>query len=198
MQGIIDLPAFEQWVYTNKGLERELSDDLYLELIGLNYKKGGAKYELFHLLEQHVDMGEYETYKLKLLITQARKRTLELPDVLEHFYNLYCNGYGFLQVLGLRYGLAMTYLPAPYKVERWDELTQPELAGLVNSFSPDLEEQLNRVQGWLDNGKIILTGETNELGHYEYIDNRTSNERESALTSSIFKEQSKRWWEFWK
>ena len=192
MHGIIDLPAFEQWVYTDKELGRELTDDFYLDLLALNYKKSGAKYELFHLLEQHVNMGEYGTYKLKWLLDDARQRTLELPGKLEQFYDLYCNGYSFLGVLGMGYGLLVNYLSPPYKVERWDELTQSELAELVDSFSPHLEVEIDRVERWLNTGKIILTGEINELGHYMYIDNRTTDERQVRFDFPVFNEQPKR------
>ena len=53
-------------MYESKDIERVLHSDDYLDLISLNYKRSGAKYELFNLLKKHIDLGEFE----KLLFFQ--------------------------------------------------------------------------------------------------------------------------------
>lgn len=173
MNGQMDLANFEQWVYSSSDLEQELSKQLYLDLISLNYKQSGAKYELSHLLERHIDKGEYETYKLRRLLNQAKLRNLELPGVLEQFYDLYCHGYYFLQELGINYGLTVTSLPMPYQADHWSALSKEEVVTLVNSIPAELELEVELVERWLDAGKIILTGKQDDLNHFEYIDNRT-------------------------
>jgi hypothetical protein len=185
-----DLPAFEQWVYSTEELERILPEDLYLELIALNYQKSGAKYELFHLLERYVDMGEYETYKLKHLLRLAKQRTLELPGVLEEFYDLYCYGYKFLGPIGINYGLMMVSLPMPYQADHWSGLNEKDLQALANDLSETLEDELAEVEEWLNTGKIVLTGKQDELRHYGYIDNRTNAEKTSRWDAPIFKKRS--------
>ena len=60
----MSIEVFEQWVYTDQELEQTLSADSYLELISLNFKKSGVRYELFNLLQKFVGAGEYETWKL--------------------------------------------------------------------------------------------------------------------------------------
>lgn len=178
MIGEMDLNRFEQWVYKSSELEQQLSEQLYLDLISFNYKKSGAKYELFHLLELHVDKGEYETYKLRRLLCKAKEQSLELPGILEQFYELYCYGYDFLGELAIDYGLTVSSLPMPYQADHWSALSNEELSKLVESLWPELESEVIKVERWLDEGKIILTGEQDELEHYKYIDNRLEEEKQ--------------------
>jgi hypothetical protein len=177
MSAQVELADFEQWIYTSKELEQGLHEDAYLELLSFSYKKRGARYELFKLLHSLIDAGEYETWKLTLLLNEAKVRNIHLPGVLERFYDLYCNGYYFLNHLGFGFGLYMCVLPAPYKVEHWSELNEAEIMQLVNKLPPALDDELNIVLQWLENGKIVLTGKQDQYNHYKFIDNRTAIEK---------------------
>lgn len=176
--GEMHLLDFEQWLYASAEAEQLLSADDYLALLTLNYQKSGARYELVKLLEQHIDLGEFETHKLLKLLQEAILKTPRLPFILVEFYNLYCRGYYFLQDLGLGYGLAVD---APWventAADTWDELTSAQQTKLLASFSPGLEHELDRVQRWLVTRQIIPTGEHDELGHHTYCDLRPSTER---------------------
>jgi hypothetical protein len=178
-------------------LEQEVSSDAYLDLVSFSYKQNGAKYELFKLLSTQVNLGEYETYKLTLLLNEAKLRNEKLPGILEKFYDLYCHGYGFLHNLGMGLGLSMVYLPDNYSNKHWRELAKNELIELVASISIALEEELQRVLNWLRDGKIILTGELDELGYYEYIDSRSELEKNIQSIHPIFIQKPKSWWHFW-
>lgn len=176
--GEMSLVDFEQWLYASDEVEQFLPADDYLALLTLNYHKRGAKYELIKLLEQHIDLGDFETHKLLKLLEEAILKTHQLPFILMEFYDLYCRGYYFLQDLGLGYGLAVD---APWventTADTWDELTSTQQANLLASFSPILEYELDRVRRWLVTKQIILTGEYNELGYHTYQDLRLSTER---------------------
>ena len=187
INGKVTLTEFEQWVYTNKELESLLGEDDYLELISVNFKKNGAKYELVNLLsDKYVDLGEYEKWKLLDSLKTALKRNEHLGPILREFYDLYCRGYGFLNDLGLGYGLTIEVPPSPkYKVDTWEELTDSEKEELLNSFYPQLESDIKRTIDWIENGKIIFTGKKDEIGHYEYEDLRTEQERESTVWTEV-------------
>jgi hypothetical protein len=178
MSAGMDIEAFEQWLYSEPVLADLLSADDYLELISLNYKKSGVKYELFNLLQRFVGAGEYEKWKLIGLLHKAKVNDINLPGTLEHLYDLYCDGYDFLRTLGLGFGLSMVVLPAPRKVEHWSELKADELNQLVKSL-PQLiiNYEADLVLRWLEEGKVILTGKKDAYGHFEFIDNRSDAEK---------------------
>ena len=178
MAADIAVEAFEQWVYADCELEQLLPADDYLELISLNFKKSGARYELFDLLEQFVGAGEYEKWKLTNLLLRAKVRDSNLPGVLEEMYYLYCDGYDFLNTLGMGFGLSMCVLPKPNSVEHWSQLQPAELAKLAQSLPMlIINYEVDVVLRWLDEGGIILTGKRDENNRYEFIDNRTDAEK---------------------
>ena len=182
IKGDISLDDFEQWLYTDKELEKYLNSDDYLDLISLSFKKSGAKYELWNLLKKHIDLGEFEKYKMLGLLNEAKQKTKRLPYILMEFYDLYCKGYNFLQDLGLGIGLAVKVPRVDNTIaDTWDDLTTGQQKELLESFSPELEYCIEQVIYWLETKKIILTGEQDEIGHYDYKDLRTEEEIKSKL-----------------
>ncbi len=178
IKGDIPIEDFEQWLYTETELEKLLHPDDYLELVSLHFKKSGTKYELIRVLKNQVDLGDYETYKLVELLKKAKEKTDQLPYILMNFYKLYCHGYYFLDELGLNYGLRIKVPQFGKTVaNRWEELTVKQKQELLDSFSPRLDQEIDRVSGWLARGEIILTGEKDEVNNHIYKDLRTQEER---------------------
>ncbi|CAM3895964.1 DUF4240 domain-containing protein [Flavobacterium branchiophilum] len=215
IKGEISLDDFEQWLYADKELEKYLNSNDYLDLISLSFKKSSAKYDLWNLLKKHIDHGEFETYKMLELLNEAKQKTDRLPYILMEFYDLYCKGYNFFQDLGIGIGLAVE-VPRVNNTtaDTYDELTSEQQKELLDSFSPELEECIKQVIYWLETKKIILTGEQDEIGHYEYEDLRTEEEKKSKLWVTVSedkgtgfsaskntlwdKQTEKKWWEFCK
>jgi hypothetical protein len=166
---------FEAWLYADTRLEKLLPPEEYLELISFGYKSPTAKYELPSLLERFIDKGEWETWRLRSLLTRALQRDEQLPHILITFYDLYCKGYTFLSTLGLEYGLTVK---APSAQEDWNDLTPKKQQQLLASFYPQLEVEIKKVLHWLDTWAIILTGNTNTYGRYDdYTDSRIEDEK---------------------
>ena len=149
-----------------------------------------------------------------LLLEKALQRTEELPEVLIRFYDLYCDGYGFLQDLGLGYGLACQCPQAMnYEAETWEDLQDFEKTKIINRFYPQIDSDLKKALHWITDSKIILTGERDEINHWQYIDKRTRVEKKSSMwvetsydpetgggtsKNTMWEKQTKKWWEFWK
>ncbi len=186
IKGEIAIIDFEQWLYANKEIKNYLTEDDCLDLISLNFKQSGAKYELWKQLKKNIDLGEFETYKMLKLLLEARQKTNRLPDILMEFYDLYYRGYRFLDDLGMGFGLAVE-VPRVRDInaETWDELTPGQQQNLLDSFSPQLEKSIENAINWLETGKIILTGEIDEIGHYGYNDHRTEDEKKSIFQVKV-------------
>lgn len=167
IKGHISIEEFKQWLYTDKDLENHLNSNDYLDLISLNFKKSGAKHELWKLLKKHIDLSEFETYKMMELLREAQKKTDSLPDILMEFYDLYCRGYSFLQDLGLA---VVINLNATANTR--EELTNQQQKELLESLWPKLEEYIEEVINWIETKKIILLGSDDETQYYEYEDVR--------------------------
>lgn len=169
--------GFEQWVYDTNALEEILGDEDYFNLISLDFARRSSRYELIKILERHINAGEYETWKLRRLLTLFLSQEGDLPLMLCEFYELYCDGFYFLDTLGLGYGLAIRVPPHGYSSEYWQELNNEEKNRLLGSILPDAVDEARKVLTWLDEGKIVMIDEQDELGHYLYIDKRSENEK---------------------
>lgn len=191
IKGDISLDDFEQWLYADEELEKYLKSDDYLDLISLSFKKSGAKYELWKLLKKHIDLGEFETYKMLGLLYEAKQKTERLPYILMEFYDLYCRGYDFFQDLGLGIGLTVK-VPTVNDItaNTWNDLTSEQQKEIVEFFSPELEECIEQVIYWLEKKRIVLTGEQDEIGHYEYKDLRTEEEKKSKLWVTVSEDKA--------
>jgi hypothetical protein len=176
LNGEESINNFEQWVYATDALEAILGSEDYFNLISLDFSKQADRFELINLLKKYIDAGEYETWKLRRLLNHFLSQEGDLPLMLGEFYELYCNGFYFLETLGLKYGLAIKVPPQEYSSDSWQELADAEKERLLNSLLPVALDEAQKVLTWLNQGKIVITNQPNESGHY-YLDKRTQEEK---------------------
>ncbi len=198
IEGEIALKDFEQWLYENEELPKYVSQDDHLDLIAFNFNQKAARYELWKLLSKHIDLGEFEAYKILNLLYKARLKNDELPEILIQLYYLHYDGYDFLEELGMDFGLTVL-VPSRYNRDNFEELTKSQQKELLSSFSPRLEIAIERAIAWLETKKVVPTGTKGEYGRYEFQDFRTPEERKSIYDKSKSAEKPKRkWWQFFK
>jgi hypothetical protein len=87
-------------------------------------------------------------------------------------YDLYRNGYYFLDNLGLGYGLSL-------QMDNDDGscLTEEKRSARLRDFYPKILTETRKVLDWLDETKIALTGEEDEIGRMGFIDRRSDAEK---------------------
>ena len=180
LNGEEPISNFEQWVYETNDLEKALGNEDYLHLISLDFSKRGSKYEIDDILRRYINLGEYETWKLKNHLLAFINKKENPLQVLSKFYALYCDGHYFLDRLGLEYGLSARVPPSQCRVEFWEELSSEEQRELIDFLLPGAMREAQRVLYWLETDKIAITNEQDELGHYLYVDRRTEEERQTV------------------
>jgi len=157
--------------------EQHMHPDDYLELITFNFNKSYAMYELHKLAKKYISLGEIETRKLLSLLYDVREKSSETPYALEELYHLYCDGYYFLQSIGLDYGLCMVAPPHHLGANHWSELKKQEQEAMLNGFYPKLTEESDYVISLLKDKTIVLLGEKDENGRYLYSGDKNKNFR---------------------
>ncbi|MFZ6845623.1 hypothetical protein [Undibacterium sp. RuTC16W] len=194
----IEQSDFERWVYSEKKLSEILTSDDYLELISLNYQTSSSLYDAGKILRKHIGIGKCYEWHLKNVLQRIINRTADVHKYIEECYDLYCDGYYFLDNLGLGYGLAVIVPREKYKGETWLELTTQDQQELINEFYPGIAEEAKKVISWLNSGKIVLTDHSGEYQGIEYQDNRTAIEKEPTGYKCKKREVlTKSWWKFW-
>ena len=191
----IEVADFEQWVYAHSDLEQALGPDTYVDLISLDYRSSSALSEAEQVLKQQVDWGKYYEWRLRRILQRIVDRPEGVHRDIEQCYDLYCDGYGFLDVLGLAYGLCVASPPPPYRADSWKDLEPAEQDDLLDSFYPGVRDKALEVLGWLDSGTIVLTGHSGDHRGIQYDDHRPSAPAESTdHKPSVL---TKPWWKFW-
>jgi hypothetical protein len=177
----IPIQEFEHTLYESKKLEAELEPRLYLQLISFNFHDKSVLNELEKfILENLVEEGEYETWKLKTLLNHFITDYTLLDRQLDTFYHLYCGAYQedgsrkwqylFLQNLGLNYfhWLEEDYLKSPYGAnwrQKYNEAVQ-DFEFYHRQLKPIAAEILAALNSGailiLNNGSYTITDELKE------------------------------------
>ena len=108
------IPDLEKFIYSQAELEKQLGNEVYFELITLNFNDKYDKIKLPDLIKSKIiEEGEFETWKLKNLLNEFLSQPKNIDKLLVKFYNLYCGEYQenkprkyeyrFLGNLGLNY-----------------------------------------------------------------------------------------------
>jgi len=154
----ITLSDFADLLYENyTDFEPHMHSDDYLELISFNFNNSYAMYELHKLVKKYINSGEIETRKLLSLLYDVRKKSSKTPYALEMLYHLYCDGYDFLQTIGLNFGLCVV-VPYHLGANSWGKLKKTEQESMINGFYPKLTEEANNVISMLNDGIVVPLG----------------------------------------
>lgn len=159
--GVISKDDFESWLYQCKELEKHISSEDYFELISYSYKSA-HRFDFVELIEKFIDPAEYEFYALMKKLDETLEKDKH-PDIMDDLYYLYCNGYGFMDTLGLVYGLS--YAETCINMGK----NSPEAMNFINDYFPDFQKEIARVKQLLVSGHIIIKGKDEE-SNYDYTE----------------------------
>ena len=187
----VEIKDFEKWVYSEKALEKLLTNDDYLELISLSYTTPSTLYEAEKILKKYIKIEKYHEWYLRNLLKVIIERSNNVCKYIAETYDMYCSGYYFLDNLGIVYGLSIKVPHSCFNAQSWEELQLAEQTKLIDSFYPEIKKEAQKVIGWLDSKKIALTGHSGEYQGIEYEDNRTLKEKASTSnTETIVQENT--------
>jgi hypothetical protein len=172
----MSIQIFEHWVYGTKELESELPEDIYTDLISLNFKGKYAHNELEKIIGSFVHNGKFEIKRITKYLKSIINRDENCAESIEMTYDLYCSGYAFLRRLGLTYGLLISYPPAGNYQKSWNEINKREQDELLDKLYPEIIVDATNALKWIENERIIIKDSINELGDYEYDDLRNQDE----------------------
>lgn len=157
----LSIEDFEQWVYSNRDLEKQLKSKDYFDLLSFNFKQKDADYELRKRLEQHISLLDFDNWHIRRLLNDLITEERDPVDVIKHLYDLYCSGYGFLREVGLPYVLGINDIPRLAEKALWNEQAFEAKRKVLDSYLSDLKLKSTRLLEALDKGdiKIVVAGQ---------------------------------------
>lgn len=162
LNGQATVKETEAFIYKHKKLEKELGEELYLELVNLDFKDKDIPNKLrAFILERIVDEGTFETWKLRTVLEDFLQGPENAEGCLVQLYNMYCgthqeNGprryaYKFLGNLGLNY-LALTETEGVRNLGPYYSKMKP----LAEEILKAIEENKIRIS---NNGTYVIADE---------------------------------------
>jgi hypothetical protein len=178
----LTVAAFEAWIYTAEGLEDAIGEDLYQELILLDYSGANIKSDLRKLLREHVDVDRYQREAFVAKLDTIIKKEVQMADLLIEMYSYYHRGYTFLEDLGVGIGLLLKILPVEYAAESYYDLSPSRQKKLLNRIHPVAKTLAEQVKAWINEQKIVLFQEEEfTVGKLQFSDYRTAIEKQSKI-----------------
>lgn len=185
----MSIGIFEQWVYKTKELEALFDPGDYIEFISLNFKSQHLIHEMKKIVDKYLDFGAFEKRKIDKILNDLMYENDDFARSLIATYHLYCDGYGFLDNIGLGYGL--TFANDFYEFTDWMKLSSEEKNKRIGTIYDGVKAEAEKVRSWLDGKKVVLTGEVDGIGRVNYIDNRTTEEKKPTGYSVINLDEKK-------
>lgn len=143
----IPIDIFEIWLYENDRIENILGNELYFNLLNINYRDKYANLEVEKLIIPHIDFGRCETLRITGLLKNIVDEKGDFYAIMSQLYDDYCKGYLFLRFLGLSY------------IVNEDENDMSK--GLKNLLKDknEYKKEAVRLLGFFEKDELIITGE---------------------------------------
>jgi len=180
------LADLENFVYSNEWIREVLGEDDYLDLISINFHARDVRFQLGKILIKHVGWAEHQKEILLSDLKAILADSERTPQILGGLYDKYCDGYYFLNDLGLGYGLCCVVPHIDGKsYDSWEDLNTEQQQRILRSFLPQLKSDVRRALEWIESGKIVLVNKRDELNRMEFEDFRTIEEKQSTVWKEV-------------
>ena len=180
------LSDLENFLYSNEWIREVVGEDDYLELISINFHARDVRFKLGEILVKHVGWAEHQK---ELLVSDFRSILMDserTPEILSDLYDKYCDGYYFLNDLGLGYGLCCTSPHIDGKsYDSWEDLDSEQQRRVLEGFHQQLKSDVRRALDWVESGKIVLMNNRDELNRMKFEDFRTIEEKQSTVWKEV-------------
>lgn len=170
----IRISEFEDWLYNTdeEVIDQHFGQGFYFKLIDLNYKDKNVFGKLDKILRDRVQLGKFEKERIMSVLKSIIDESTDLVESLETCYDLYCDGYTFLRILGLSYVFnGLGEVPRLAAKSKWDMFSFNSNRKIVHKIYPEMKDEAIRIYTFLNSGAIKITGE------FEYQDTRATEDQ---------------------
>lgn len=158
------VPGFEQWVYSNPGLESDLGPGVYSELIALDFSDKSIRVNVKRIVDPILAYADLHKLQLLSLIDGLVSKSIAPLKGIRDL-NVWANkGYLFLGSIELvgnfgEQGKSIVHLidESMNDNTQWNKTIEAD---------PNFLDELASIKDKIESGRIVLTGEKEELKYY--------------------------------
>lgn len=141
------IKMFESWLYENNQIESILGNELYFNLLNINYRDKYAIIEVEKLILSHIDFGISESLRITNLLKNIVDEKGDIYSIMSQMYDDYCSGYYFLRYLGF------SFITSGIEEKIGIDGIRKNLLNSMNKF----KNEANRLLGFFKKGELIIT-----------------------------------------
>ena len=142
-------------------------------------------------LTHFINAKEFEEYRIRQVLITLRDKTAGFIEALYKSYDLYADGYFFMETVGVQHGL--TFSNTYFDYYEWKKLPESDKKASISKIYPSVKIEAERVLIWLDNGTIKLTGIKDREGLYTFHDSRSDFDRLQSFGDFKVNSKKPRW-----
>jgi len=134
----------ESWIYSNKNLENEFSEDHYFDLITFPYKTGDVEAYVTKIVKTFFDYKEYQLWRTTKLLEQISLGQIETVLASRRLRKLYKDQEGTLDSplitmrLGIGFESVLDACPLEHEYAAWDSNALKDNLKIVELYKDDL------------------------------------------------------------
>ncbi|WP_421799016.1 hypothetical protein [Haliscomenobacter sp.] len=147
---------FETYLYSSETLESELGNELYLELISINYKHTDCRSAVNKLISPFLNYGEMHKTMITNTINNILAKKVNILDGISELNGWCWKGYTFLGEIDIISDIGDAGRSVIHIIK--DSDTEDEIRNKIERYEPGLIPFLENVKTRLSDGKIVLTG----------------------------------------
>lgn len=147
---------FEKYLYSTQTLESELGNELYLELISINYKHKDCRSAVSNLISPFLNYGEIHKSLIINTINDISSKKVNILDGLSKLDGWSWKGYTFLGEIEIIATIGEAGRSVIHIID--DSDTEDEIRKKIERYEPGLIPFLENIKTRLLDGTIVLTG----------------------------------------
>lgn len=147
---------FETYLYSTKSLESELGNELYLELISINYKHTDCRSAVNKLISPFLNYGEMHKAMIINTINGILSKKVNILNGISELSHWCWKGYSFLGEIDIIADIGDAGRSVIHIIE--DSDSEDEIRKKIERFEPGLIPFLENIKTRLSDGTIVLTG----------------------------------------
>jgi hypothetical protein len=189
--GEIDSTTFQDYLNTNRSYLTYLGATLLTWLQESDFETTEHKAEIIDKLSAHIELDRFELHRINVVLNALINKTDRFIEALYQSYELYADGYFFMETVGVQHGLSFSNTYFDYF--EWEKLPESAKKSSISTIYPSVRAEATKIKQWLDHDKIKVTGKKDGDGLYTYIDIRNDIELLNSFDDHALSEKRPTW-----
>lgn len=191
LTGRMSYDTFVKQLSSDYDVQQQLGPSITCQLKTLSNVDHCESQQAMHLLAPLLPMESFERYRVVSVLQDLISKSNRFIESLYDSYDLYADGYFFMETVGVQHGL--TFSNTYFDYYEWEKLSDAEKKASVDRIYPSVKMEAEKVLSWIEYGHIKITGKKNHDGLFTYLDVRSDFDLLQSFDNVNIKHKRPKW-----